>query len=295
MKKTHLIAFVVGLYSFILLFAAPATGENGIAVSKDGVPIAYSTYGNGTPALVFVHGWSCDSSFWREQIPYFQKNNQVITLDLGGHGQSGRERVVYSMESFGEDVAAVVKAVHADTVILIGHSMGGPVVLKAAETIPERVMAVVGIDTFQDLTQEMSPEQLAEFVQPFKTDFTTTTDQFVRGMFRADADPKIIDEVALKMSSASPEVGISAMEEMFKVSYMKAPPQINMPVWSLNADLWPTKENENKKILPQFTLRVIPGVGHFLMLETPEEFNRQLKDIVDLISTQTLSGQPVAN
>jgi pimeloyl-ACP methyl ester carboxylesterase len=57
-----------------------------------------------------------------------------------------------------------------------------------------------------------------------------------------------------------------------------------MPVWCLNADLGPTKREGNRKFVPEFNLRIMPGVGHFLMLEKPEEFNKQLDQIIQEIT-----------
>ena len=54
--------------------------------SKDGVSISYQVTGKGLPALVFVHGWCCDKSYWDPQVRYFAADHQVITVDLAGHG-----------------------------------------------------------------------------------------------------------------------------------------------------------------------------------------------------------------
>src|SRR5512145_1561556 len=78
-----------------------------VAFSKDGTPVSYEVYGSGEPTLVFVHGWSCDARYWREQVPYFSKTHRVVTLDLAGHGHSGSKRSKYTMQAFGEDVRAV--------------------------------------------------------------------------------------------------------------------------------------------------------------------------------------------
>ncbi|MDP3445125.1 MAG: alpha/beta hydrolase, partial [Ignavibacteria bacterium] len=72
--------------------------------SKDGVEIAFSKYGNGEPAIVLVHGWSCDQSYWKNQIEELAENYTVVTVDLAGHGLSGMERKNYTMDFFGEDV-----------------------------------------------------------------------------------------------------------------------------------------------------------------------------------------------
>jgi pimeloyl-ACP methyl ester carboxylesterase len=276
--KTLLCAGCGVLISLLCLVEVRA--ESKTVLSKDGTAISYSVQGEGEPALVFVHGWSCNRTFWRLQVPYFEKKYRVVTLDLAGHGESGKERTVYSMRSFGEDVAAVVQAVNAPKVILIGHSMGGPVIIAAGEIIPDKVIALVGIDTMQDFEEAYTPEQVEEIVKPFKEDFKKTTVSFVQSMFVKGTDPKFIGEITGMMSNATPRVGISAMEEMFRMSYVADPPKIKAPVWCLNSDLWPTKPEVNRKYVPEFNLRIMPGVGHFLMLESPDEFNRQLDDII---------------
>ena len=51
-------------------------------IVRDGTTLAYEEHGTGEPALVFVHGWTCDSSSWTEQVAAFSKKYRVITLDL---------------------------------------------------------------------------------------------------------------------------------------------------------------------------------------------------------------------
>ncbi len=83
--------------------------QNRYAKSFDGEKISYSVYGKGDTALLFVHGWSCDSRYWREQVPHFAKEYCVITMDLAGHGKSGQHRRVYSLDGFAQDVKAVIE------------------------------------------------------------------------------------------------------------------------------------------------------------------------------------------
>lgn len=93
------------------------------AASSDGVRIAYAAYGAGARAIVLIHGWSCDGSYWAAQVEALSRDFQIITLDLGGHGQSGTDRRSWTIESFGQDVAAVVEAAQLEEVVLVGHSM----------------------------------------------------------------------------------------------------------------------------------------------------------------------------
>jgi pimeloyl-ACP methyl ester carboxylesterase len=116
--------------------------------SADGVPIAYEVHGQGSPALVLVHGWSCDRGYWKEQIEYLAPQYQLVLVDLAGHGASGLGRKDYTMAAFGEDVAAVVDRLGLKSVVLVGHSMGGDVVVEAARRLQGRVIGLVWVDDY---------------------------------------------------------------------------------------------------------------------------------------------------
>ncbi|MFA6385083.1 MAG: alpha/beta hydrolase [Candidatus Omnitrophota bacterium] len=280
-----IICFSVFFAAALFAISARAGVDERIVFSKDEVPIAYSVYGDGGPVLVFVHGWSCNRSVWREQIPYFEKKYQVVTLDLAGHGASGRQRSVYTQQAFGDDIAAVVRVINGNKVILIGHSMSGTAIIEAYQNLKHSVIGLIGIDTLEDIEYVLTPEKIDEFLGPFKADFAKATDEFVSQMFVKDTDPKLIDEVAAMMSHADPAVGVSALECYFKSSVIPLAPGIDVPLWCLSSDLWPSKPEVNRKYVKSFNLRIIPGCGHFLMLERADEFNKQLDDIIKQIIT----------
>lgn len=276
-KKIKAIVFSLCL---LITVSAVCSAKEGVAVSKDGTRISFSIYGKGEPVLIFVHGWCCDRSFWKKQIPYFKKKYHVIAVDLAGHGRSGHERTVYSMKDFGEDIAAVVRRIGADKVILIGHSMGGPVIVEASQIIPDNVIGLVGIDTLRNFETVYTQEQIDDYTNPLKEDFKKNAGAFIRTMFVKGTNPKFADKIVKKMTRESPEIALSAMEEMLKLSYVNNPLNIKVPVRCLNSDLWPTNSEVNRKYAPDFDVRIMPGTGHFLMLEKPAEFNKQLDDII---------------
>ncbi len=90
-------------------------------LSADGIPVHYEVAGSGSPALVFVHGWSCDRGYWRGQVGYFAGRYQVVTIDLAGHGSSGPGRRAWTMPGFGADVVAVMEHLRTPQMVLIGH------------------------------------------------------------------------------------------------------------------------------------------------------------------------------
>ena len=114
------IVFIISLLlmGIGILITGCGTSKLPTVRSSDGVQIAYHTVGEGNPALVFVHGWSCDKSYWKEQVPFFSEKYRVVTIDLAGHGDSGADRTDWSIPAFGQDVASVIKALNLKRVIL---------------------------------------------------------------------------------------------------------------------------------------------------------------------------------
>src|SRR5687768_10961271 len=174
--------------------APPAAAEEGepidgtprIVVAADGVHVQYRVYGGGEPALVFIHGWSCDSNYWREQIPEFKKKYTVVTVDLAGHGGTDGNRSEWTMARFGQDVAAAVAAVPNEKLILVGHSMGGPVAIEAARLLKSRVIGIIGVDTFKSIgAPRPSKAQLDAIIKKFEGDFIGHTRSIVTTHFFA--------------------------------------------------------------------------------------------------------------
>jgi pimeloyl-ACP methyl ester carboxylesterase len=274
---------IVMLAAFLAAVLGPlgaASAKNGTVKSPDGVPLSYTVQGKGEPAIVFVHCWCCDKSYWKDQIPYFEKKYTIVTLDLAGHGDSGLGRADWTIESFAADVAAVVEALKLKKVILVGHSMGGPVSLEAARLMPDRVIGVIGVDTFQDFGEKVPEAQQKQWLAAFQANFSTVTDQFVRSMFAAGADSALVEHIASDMASAPPEVGIGAMGNMLRYDPAPAVREIKVPIRGVNADKWPTNVEGNKKLAASFDVKLMPGRGHFVQLEDPATFNRLLDETI---------------
>ena len=261
--------------------AGPAAGP-GVATAPDGVSIAYTVSGEGSPALVFVHGWMCDQTYWAAQAASFSETQTVVTIDLAGHGKSGMERESWPLMAFGADVEVVVEALDLDRVILIGHSMGGPVVLEAARLMPERVIGVVGVDTLQDADHRYDPEKVAPFLAPFESDFAGTCRGLVASMFLKDADPALVERIAADMSAGQPEIGIALLREYINydaaAAFTAVPAAI--PIRCINSTMYATNVEGNRAYHEDFEVVEMDGVGHFLMIERPEEFNALLNQVI---------------
>jgi pimeloyl-ACP methyl ester carboxylesterase len=252
-----------------------------VAISADGVPIYYDVYGSGPIALVFVHGWCCNRHYWDRQVRHFAQQYKVVALDLAGHGASGRDRNTWTMPKFGEDVVAVVAQLGLDQAVLIGHSMGGPVIVEAARRLPNAVIGVVGVDTLWNVEHTQTPEQVEMFLAPFRANFVGAARTFVRRMFVSTSDATLVEHIVADMSAAPPDVGIGASEAILDCipNLQEGLREVNAPIIVINADGWQPTHMETAQ---RYGIEVVlmSGVGHFVMLEAPEIFNRLLDETV---------------
>ncbi len=250
------------------------------AISKDGLAIAYDVKGEGQPALVFVHDWACNRGFWRAQMDYFSGTHQVIALDLAGCGESGKGRDAYTIESFADDVAAVIEKLNLTSVVLVGHSMGGLVSIRAARALGDKVIGIIGVDSLQDMSETRSAALLERTLKPFKDDFKSATQAFARSLFSEKADPALVERVVSEMSSVSPDVGLSSLRSEALFSLRADLEGLRLPIRVINSDRFPTNVAANKAIFRNYEMIPMNGVGHYVMLEDAPRFDKLLEDVL---------------
>jgi len=186
------------------------------------------------------------------------------------------------MANFGADVAAVVNAVGQPRVILVGHSMGGPVALEAARQLQGKVIGIVGVDTLRQIAAPYPKEQTEPLLAAMHQDFAKATADFVANNFFTDQTDPIVKKWIIKdMSSAPRKVAIPALEALLAMDYRKAVADLDVPIVAINADPPPTDEAAIRRVEPRFRVVPVPGVGHFLMMEKPDFFNTALRRIAD--------------
>jgi pimeloyl-ACP methyl ester carboxylesterase len=254
---------------------------SGVATSWDGIPVAFEVHGAGTPTLVFIHGWSCDRRYWRAQLGPLAARYQTVAVDLAGHGESGVGRQAWTMAAFGEDVAAVVEQLGVGELVLIGHSMGGDVIVEAALRLGDRVAGLVWVDTYSTLGEPQTDDEIEAFLAPFREDFVTATRAMVRRLFTPDADAELVEWVASEMSAAPPEIAINALQSAVSNDrgVLAGLRQLSAPVVAINPDARPTDTQALRRHGVKTVL--VSGVGHFLMMEDPDRFNRLLVEVIE--------------
>ena len=247
--------------------------------SADGTPIRFEVTGEGEPTLVLVHGWALDRRLWDSHVAHLAERHRVVALDLAGHGDSGRQRAEWTMAAFGQDVVAVVDALGATEIVLVGHSMGGQVVLEAARRMPERVRGVVLVDTLLDVEERTPPEQIDAMARQLEDAYETTVAQMSTEHLFGPGTSQVVRERVLGAAKAlPPDISIALLRQSWGYDPLPALRDIKARVRAVNADKFPTNLEVNRRHMPGYDAFIVKGTAHYLMLEDPARFGRALDE-----------------
>jgi len=287
------IAVIISATVFsILLYACSTTEQKQtppIIVKNGDVTIAYDKAGTGDTTILFVHGWAINRSFWQKQVDTFAKRYTVIAVDLGGHGESGRNRNSWSINDFANDVITVIDSLQLKNIILVGHSMAGDIVVETALTRPNNVIGVIGIDNLNNFTSSFSPEeqkQIDGFIQALKQNFTETVIAYTNGSLFPEnyADTISVNRVISSIKQMDSTIATDALAGLITYSTTEAQQisKLKLPLHLIESDR--TEVNTatlTKYCKAGFYIKPINGTGHYPMIEKPGEFNALLQETID--------------
>lgn len=250
--------------------------------SWDGVRVHYKSLGLGSTAVVFVHGWASELSVWRGQVPVVDGRVRAIFIDLPGFGRSDKPAARYTMDYFAASVDAVLRASGVERAVLVGHSMGTPVIRQYYRKHPGRVVGLVFVDgPLQPFFTDTAAARafIARFEGP---DYARNLGEMFDGLMGAHADP-VLKAAIRRMALATPQqVAVSAMRGLLDPAIWGDDP-IEVPVlaaMSANPAWTPAYVAFVKRLAPGVRYETIPDAGHFLMMERPDAFNVLLTEFL---------------
>jgi len=280
-----LIPLLLSMLGACRALSSPEVTER-VATAPDGVKIAYDERGSGGPTLIFVHCWAGERSFWREQLDEFAGAHRVIALDLAGHGRSGMHADV-SLEKLGRDVVAVADDARVDSCILIGHSLGGPVSLAAASAMPGRVLAVVGVETLQDVELDVPHDEVERYLAAFAADYKGTMRSACRALLPRKTPNALVKWITERACAADPGNMLAIARSLVGTDMATLLESARVPVRCINSAANPptisaTSIEHNRKH-GDFDAVLIEGTGHYPQLERSREFNLRLEQLLDAL------------
>lgn len=254
-----------------------------VKVSDNGVNIAFSDQGKGDTTLLFVHGWGINRSYWSDQVNFFDKKYRVVTIDLPGFGQSGKNRNVWNTDTYGKDIDSVITQLNLKNVVLIGHSMAGDIILQAAVNFPEKIIGIVGVDNFKNVGYVETAKDKKDYndaMGELKHHFKAFSAQwFNQQLFYKTTADSIKKRILKDIASADSIIAVEAIADN-GFNETKQLIAAKKKLYLINSDYTPTDSIGFKAHHIPYQIFYIHATGHFPMVEKPNEFNAALAGIL---------------
>lgn len=256
--------------------------------AADGSQIPYRIAGEGDVTVVLIHCWMCDRTFWSEQIPVLAGQYRTVALDLPGHGEATASRESWSVSGYGEDVAGLLESLDLHDVVLVGHSMGGPVSLRAAALAGDRVRGIVAVDTLHNADFKFSGEEIEQFLAAFEADYAGTCRNFVQQMFTEEGAEATMDRVReTSCREQRGPTGIALMKDFTTIDLSRWFAEAGVPIRAINASGPTPTEVEVNRQYADFEAVLMDDVGHYLQMTRPDRFNPLLLQAIQDILADT--------
>jgi pimeloyl-ACP methyl ester carboxylesterase len=245
------------------------------------VNITYDDLGAGDPALVFIHGWCCDRSYFAPQVDHFSASHRVVAVDQRGHGKTPpADDGDYSVAAFAGDAAELIRTLGLDRPVVVGHSLGGVVALALAASQPDLVRGVVMVDPAPIV---MSNEMKAMFGQI--ASLVATVDgrkAFVAGMFAPMDDQARKEQIVAGMSSMPDDVAVAAVAGLGQFDGPAALRTIRCPIATIGSISPTNTQAQLQEHCPHLLVAQTLGAGHFNQLEVPDQVNTMIERFLTL-------------
>lgn len=255
-----------------------------VEIHNQGVKINYTDSKVGDTVLLFIHGWGINQTYWVDQVAHFAPRYRVVTVDLPGFGQSGKNRKTWTAEDFAQDIDSVLIRLDLNNVILIGHSMSGAIIVETAVLHPAPILGVVGIDNLKDIDFELTPEiesEWAAYYDTMRAHFRETVSEGIHHLFSPSTDTLVRNRVTADILGSDSSLAVDCLENLDKYPFATKLKSLDKPLYLINSSATPTDTLAFQKNQIACRLLNMGPTGHYPMIEAPEKFNALLQQAID--------------
>lgn len=250
------------------------------------VQLFYTDDGHGEPAILFIHGWGCDSHDWIWQLDAFASGHRVIAADNRGHGRSSVTPDGYTPRGFARDLAGLLEQLETGSIVAVGHSLGGAIASVLAVDYSHLVRAIVVVDPSYGWKQDRT-EQFSSLIPKLRDPNGSEIASAVFSILEGDNTPAALRtwhrrrtlgtdwSVVTETASGFIEAPDQFVERDRSEEYLAGR---YCPVLAVYADperaAWEATTHRH----PYSRHFSWEGAGHWLHQERPEEFNALVSD-----------------
>lgn len=270
-------------------------------ISVNGVSLAVTDHGSlrrpDARPLVLAHATGFCGAVWSPLLPALRERFRVVTLDQRGHGDSDKPERAYAWRDFSTDLAGVIDALGLRDAYAVGHSKGGAAVAGVAAHHPGRIVRAVLLDPVltprlaaghdlapnplaagarrRRMVWDSRQQMLASFAArpPFDRWRHDFLEAYIAGGTRDRADGRVELKCPGEIEARVYEGGMcsSSLDDL---------PLVRVPALLVSGGasltLPPESARRAAALLPDGRLEILPGVGHFVPMEAPDEVLRLL-------------------
>lgn len=250
-------------------------------ITRNGISLAYDDRGAGQPIIVFVHGWTCDRSFFAPQAEHFGRRHRVVSVDLRGHGESDKPYEPYPIGAYADDIADLIDRLGLGKVVAVGHSMGGLAVAQLAASHPHCVAAIVMVEPGPFAPPPDARAGMEAIADAIEAGNQEPRREFIRNhLFLPTSDPMVVANVLQTMMGAPSHVAASALRGILAFDGPGMAAQCKVPTLHLaGASPW-NPPHLMSQWLPNVIHGQTVGAGHFNQLEAPDQVNLMIDNFM---------------
>lgn len=251
----------------------------------NGLNLAYTVVGQG-PSVLLVHGFALSRRLWAPQVRGLADRYRLVLPDLRGFGSSDAGEAQPTIETYAQDIAALLDVLNIQRIVFCGLSMGGYIAFAFYRLFPQRVQALVLADTRAQADTPEIRQAREEQITLIDREGTTALADVLWPRFlapeNAERDPALVREVRAMIEGASARGAIGALRAMMdRPDSTPLLPQITCPTLIIVGEQDSVTPRADAELMaariPQAKLKVIAGAGHLSNLERPDDFNQALR------------------
>ena len=255
-------------------------------ITRNGVELAYVERGEGDPPILLLHGMACVREHMAPLVDAFAPTHRCVAFDLRGHGSSGVPHDAYSADDFTSDIAFAIDELGLDRPVLIGHSFGGSVSLIFARAHPERIRALVMLDSglrsratigadlnpFYDALRAATPEQYRANVEEF----------CMTRLFDPVDDQVVARKIAKQMAQVPAHVFLSMAQTVTAFDSADTARACTVPSLIIQSCQPFVDPVELATLPPNWHQGRVVGAGHFIQLLAPDQVIPMVRRFLEL-------------
>ncbi|TYL39131.1 alpha/beta hydrolase [Natronococcus pandeyae] len=264
--------------------------------TPDGVPLYYEERGEGE-TLLLVHGWTMNAEYWwQKNVETLADDHYVVTVDLRGHGLSGKTDENHTLEEYARDIRHFVQSLEFDDVTAVGWSMGAAVLLTYLDQFgSDRLRAVGFVDQSPRLLSEenwehpvfggFTPEALEEVVETIQSARPDFAKQFISDMFADPPSAETVDEMYAETMKTPTSVATAVLRDLVNSDRRDVVPEIDVPTLLLygeQSEIYPSDVGAwMHDRISDSELVMFSESGHVPFWEEPDAFNEAVSSFVE--------------